>query len=370
MTKNWRFDRFGDNELHSWITMNLMQKTNSIGYEPYTDEFDAVIDISELINRDRAKEIIEFLTDYRLANIERPDYPKDPGELQILMDREKNEQDLLLGIPRGNGRRHLLDFHKATKDLQSRFSDEIQAIGIDPEQTAITFLIENSGATKGDTSYHIALTMIETCTALEALGIQTGVIGYTSRTYKGGSSHAKWESDGMPENPGRLDDLLHIVFKRPDVTMDDRGALGLYMIAEPKLKKENIFGEGLMWGAQAAASLDRPNKLLVHIANKPDSVSIVTLENDPSMKEKFREHSEAIVEEIDNAGEVAMSTVILAKHEYLIGMTQERRSALGRMLVVAECTGAATETLEAIFNGTTAAMERAMHLTPETKMTA
>lgn len=345
--------------------MDFLKVSEGAGYEPYTDEFDIISDISELVTVDRGKEIIEFLTKYRTAGIERPLYPTDRHELMIVVAREKDEDELVQAIPRGAPRKHILDFMKASKDIKTRLETVVTDIGLSPEQTSVTFLIENAGSTRGVPAYHIAMSTMETCKALDALGIQTSVIGYTTRSWKNSQTADKWAADGKPENPGRLDDVLKIVYKRPESPLDARALGWLHMIAEPKLKRENIFGEGLMWGAQAAASVDRENKLLIHVVSKPNSQSSVSLARDPEMKDKFFRHQEAIVHAIDDAGEIAMSTVLLGDGYWTKDMPYETRQALGQMMIASDKITSADVVLEAFIDGTTAAMERAMEISRE-----
>ncbi len=340
--------------------MDLWKATN--GYEPYTDEFDRIADVADLVTKERAAEIVRFLTEYKLANIERPEYPTDRDELLITMEKEKNEDPLVSAIPRGTSRKHLFGFLRAAKELRTRLGDDFRNLGLDPEETSVTFLIENSGSTRGELAYHIALSTMEMVQSLDKLGVETGVIGYTTQSWKGGNARKKRIDDGRPPNPGRLEDLLHIVYKRPDAPMDRIALIRMHLLADPALKKENVAGEGLMWGASAAAASTRPNKLLVHVVHKPESISDATISADGSFKEKFREHREAVVREIDESGEIAMSTLMLAPNERMHALTKELRPELGRMFVFAEGDGRADETLEGFVNGTVAAMERVAEL--------
>jgi hypothetical protein len=99
------------------------------------------------------------------------------------------------------------------------------------------------------------------------------------------------------------------------------------------------------------------------VVHKPESISQATFSADARFKEKFREHREAVIREIDESGDIAMSTLMLAPNEAMHARTQELRPELGRMFVIAEGDGRANETLEGFVNGTVAAMDRAVELT-------
>jgi Cobalamin biosynthesis protein CobT (nicotinate-mononucleotide:5, 6-dimethylbenzimidazole phosphoribosyltransferase) len=340
--------------------MDLWKATE--GYEPYTDEFDAIANVQDLVTRERAIEILKFMGGYRAARIDRPAFPEDPYEAMIALRNQAEESDLLSGIPHGAPRKHLIDFGRAVKDLRSTIREEFSMNDLDPSEVSVTMLVENSGSTRGELAYHIAMSAIEMCSALDGIGAETGVLGYTTASWKGGRSFTRWKEDGRPANPGRLEDLLHIVYKRPDEAMDDTALVKLHMLAEPRLRKENIFGEGLMWGATAAASTSRKTKLLIHVVNKPISVSQATFEADTLAGEKFRRHQEAVISEIDDAGEIAMSLVMLAPQDAMLETFREHRAAMGRMVVMAEGDGRADQTLQAFRSGLSACLERAATL--------
>lgn len=345
--------------------MDLWRATLESGYFPFSDEFDRIVDADQLVTKERAIEIVKFLTDYRLGRIERPPMPTDHHEMLISRRKEQNEDELIAAIPRGTSRKHLFDFAREAKELESSLRDEFAHLGLSPAETSVTFVIENSGSTRGETAYHLTLSTIEMCKALDGLGVETAVLGYTSDSWKGGISARRWIAEGRPRNPGRLDDLQHVIFKRPGATMDALSIGRLHMLADPRLKRENILGEGLMWGASAAATSDRPTRLLIHVVNKPNSVSQATFQANDDGEGLFRRHHEAVIAEIDAGGVLAMSMVMLSPSEGTIKNTREARDKLGRMVVVAEGSGRADETLQAFRDGVTAAMERSLELRDE-----
>jgi cobaltochelatase CobT len=219
-------------------------------------------------------------------------------------------------------------------------------------------VIENSGTTRGQTGVHTAMAAVELVEALEGMGVETAVLGYTSRTWLGGSSGEKWHDDGKPEASGRLEDLLHIVFKAPG---ESYAAKRIHMLADEKLKRENVNGEGLAWGASAAAASRRPNKLLVHVIHKHESHSQYTSKGDKGADAIFHRHFDAVVTEIDRAQVVAMSTVKLGQ----VGCypsQPERSDFPGEVPVIHATDMGAGAALEAFVSGTTAAIERASAL--------
>lgn len=118
--------------------MDLWNATLASGYEPYTDEFDVVMDVEQLVPVERVKRIASFLEEYAGARVERLELPeRDPVEYIIAIQRE-DKDDLLQGIPRGQGRRHLVDFSRAANALDGRVAEMISSSGLDPAETSVS----------------------------------------------------------------------------------------------------------------------------------------------------------------------------------------------------------------------------------------
>ena len=121
------------------------------------------------------------------------------------------------------------------RELESPFRD-----------TVFTLLVDCSGSMRGRSMSMAAVCADVLGSTLERCGIRTEVLGFTSRHWKGGDSRRQWEFAGKPAAPGRVSDLLHIVFKGAgDNWRRSRRNLGL-MLREGLLK-ENVDGEALAW---------------------------------------------------------------------------------------------------------------------------
>ncbi|MFX8453561.1 hypothetical protein ABTL48_21445, partial [Acinetobacter baumannii] len=65
------------------------------------------------------------------------------------------------------------------------------------------------------------ITVAATCAdilarTLERCGVKVEILGFTTRAWKGGQSREAWLAAGKPANPGRLNDLRHIIYKSAD----------------------------------------------------------------------------------------------------------------------------------------------------------
>jgi cobaltochelatase CobT len=101
---------------------------------------------------------------------------------------------------------------------------------------------------------------------LDRCGVQTEILGFTTRGWKGGQSREAWLSEGRPPHPGRLNDLRHILYKRADEPYRHaRKSLGLMM--REGLLKENIDGEALLWAHARLLARPEERRILLVISD-------------------------------------------------------------------------------------------------------
>ena len=112
--------------------------------------------------------------------------------------------------------------------------------------TVVTLLLDNSGSMRGRPIMVAAMCADILGRTLERCAVKTEILGFTTRAWKGGQSREKWTQDGKPANPGRLNDLRHIVYKSADEPWR-RAKKNLGLMMREGLLKENIDGEALMW---------------------------------------------------------------------------------------------------------------------------
>ena len=134
------------------------------------------------------------------------------------------------------------------------------------KDTVVSLLIDNSGSMRGR-PISIAATCADVLArTLERCGVATEILGFTTRGWKGGQSRELWLSDGRPPNPGRLNDLRHIIYKRADEPYrHSRRSLGLMM--REGLLKENIDGEGLLWAHARLLARPEERRILLVISD-------------------------------------------------------------------------------------------------------
>ena len=132
--------------------------------------------------------------------------------------------------------------------------------------TVVTLLIDNSGSMRGRPISIAAICADILARTLERVGVKTEILGFTTRTWKGGQSREDWLAAGRPANPGRLNDVRHIIYKQADEPWRRaRNALGLMM--REGLLKENIDGEALVWAHSRIIHRPEDRRILMVISD-------------------------------------------------------------------------------------------------------
>ena len=132
--------------------------------------------------------------------------------------------------------------------------------------TVVTLLIDNSGSMRGR-----PITVAATCAdilarTLERCGVKVELLGFTTRAWKGGLSRESWLQSGKPANPGRLNDLRHIIYKSADAPWR-RARKNLGLMMREGLLKENIDGEALDWAHKRLLGRPEQRKILMVISD-------------------------------------------------------------------------------------------------------
>ena len=132
--------------------------------------------------------------------------------------------------------------------------------------TVVTLLLDNSGSMRGRPISIAAICADVLARTLERCNVKVEILGFTTRAWKGGQSREKWLAEGRPMQPGRLNDLRHIVYKSADAPWRrTRPNLGLMM--KEGLLKENIDGEALEWAYRRMMPRREQRKILMVISD-------------------------------------------------------------------------------------------------------
>jgi len=229
-------------------------------YKVYTTRFDEIVEAGELCDEEELGRLRAYL-DQQMAGLQTV-VTRLANRLQrrLLAQQARSwdfdQEEGLLDAARLArvvvNPRHALSF-KIERDTE--FKD-----------TIVSLLIDNSGSMRGRPIAIAAICADILARTLERCGVQTEILGFTTRGWKGGQSREAWLADGRPASPGRLNDLRHIVYKRADEPYRRaRRHLGLMM--REGLLKENIDGEALLWAHNRLIARPEERRILMVISD-------------------------------------------------------------------------------------------------------
>ena len=206
--------------------------------------------------------------------------------------------------------------------------------------TIVTLLLDNSGSMRGR-----PITVAATCAdilarTLERCGVKVEILGFTTRAWKGGQSREAWLQAGKPPNPGRLNDLRHIIYKAAEAPWRrSRRSLGLMM--REGLLKENIDGEALAWAHSRLLVRPEQRKILMMISDGAP-VDDSTLSVNPG--NYLERHLRHVIEEIETRSPVELIAIGIG-HD----VTRYYRRAV-TIVDADELAGAMTDKLAELFD--------------------
>ncbi len=229
-------------------------------YRTYSEEFDEVIGAEELAE---AEELHRLRTQLdRQLDALQGAVAKLANRLQRLLMAQQNrswEFDLEEGmLDASRLPRIIIDpyyplSYKQEQDMEFR-------------DTVVTLLLDNSGSMRGRPITIAAICADILARTLERCHVKVEILGFTTRAWKGGQSREKWLAGGKPPNPGRLNDLRHIVYKSADAPWR-RSRKNLGLMLKEGLLKENIDGEALLWAHNRLLGRPESRRVLMVISD-------------------------------------------------------------------------------------------------------
>jgi len=323
-------DTFDDGELGDDETPGEATRPNSRGaneprgpeYHAFAPKFDEVIAAEDLCDHDELERLRSYL-DKQLAHLQGI-VARLANRLQRRLMAQQNrawEFDLY----------HPLSF---MNEKEATFRD-----------TVVTLLLDNSGSMRGR-----PITVAATCAdilarTLERCGVKVEILGFTTRAWKGGQSREAWLAAGKPPNPGRLNDLRHIIYKSADAPWR-RARKNLGLMMREGLLKENIDGEALDWAHKRLLGRSEQRKILMMISDGAP-VDDSTLSVNPG--NYLERHLRHVIEEIETRSPVELIAIGIG-HD----VTRYYRRAV-TIVDAEELGGAITEKLAELFSETNGA---------------
>ena len=282
---------------------NVIQKNNLYNgdqeYKVFTTEFDEVAkaetleDIKEIqkLRKNLDQQLIGFqdlIT--KLAN---------KLQRQLLAKQNRAwEFDLEEG---------LLDSSKLTRIIMDPYNSLsfMKEKDLDFKDTIVTLLIDNSGSMRGRPITIAALCADILSRTLERCSVKVEILGFTTKNWKGGKSREAWAKTDKPKNPGRLNDLRHIIYKGAD-TQWRQAKNNIGLMLKEGLLKENIDGEAISWAYNRIKKRNEERKILMVISDGAPVDDSTLSVNSGNFLEK---HLKKMVKSIETKGDVEILAI-------------------------------------------------------------
>jgi cobaltochelatase CobT len=268
-------------------------------YHPYTTEFDEVVDADALADPEELSRLRRLL-DQQLQHLHGV-VARLANRLQrrLLAKQTRSwEFDLEEGV---------LDTARLARVvvnpvLPLSFKQEKET---DFRDTVVTLLIDNSGSMRGRPITIAALSADILAHTLERCGVKVEILGFTTRAWKGGQSRERWIAGGKPANPGRLNDLRHIIYKGADAPWR-RARKNLGLMLREGLLKENIDGEALLWAYNRLIARQEQRRILMVISDgAPVDDSTLSINSGNYLEQHLRQ----VITSIEGSGAVELIAI-------------------------------------------------------------
>ena len=303
-------------------------------YHAFTTRFDEVVEADELCDAEELARLRSYL-DKQLSHLQGV-VGRLANRLQRRLLAQQNRSwnfDLEEGIlDPARLPRIIVDPHQPLSFKQEKDTEF--------RDTVVSLLIDNSGSMRGR-----PITVAATCAdilarTLERCGVKVEILGFTTRAWKGGQSRESWLQGGKPANPGRLNDLRHIVYKPADAPWR-RARRNLGLMMREGLLKENIDGEALDWAHQRLLARPEQRRILMVISDGAPVDDSTLSVNAGNYLERHLRH---VIEEIETRSPVELIAIGIG-HD----VTRYYRRAV-TIVDAEELGGAMTEKLAELFD--------------------
>ena len=201
----------------------------------------------------------------------------------------------------------LLDSSKLTRIIMDPYNSLSfkKEKDLDFKDTVVTLLIDNSGSMRGRPITIAAICADILSRTLERCSVKVEILGFTTKNWKGGKSREEWNKNNKPKNPGRLNDLRHIIYKSADIHWrQSKRNLGLML--KEGLLKENIDGEAISWAFNRLKKRKEERKILMVISDGAPVDDSTLSVNSGNFLEK---HLKKIVKFIESKSEIEILAI-------------------------------------------------------------
>jgi cobaltochelatase CobT len=272
----------------------------ALPYKAFTTSHDAVAIAYDLFDAQRLRELRESL------ERKRADLRRDLARLTARLQRRllaRQSRDWAFDLEDGLLDASRLDRVIVNPGFASAYKQEQESSFPD---TVVAILIDNSGSMRGKPIEISCLAADLISAALDRCGVASEILGFTTRQWKGGQSAKDWVRAGRPPDPGRVNDLLHIVYKSASEPAR-RARASLAAMLDPGLLKENIDGEALLWASRRLLMRPEKRRILIVISDGAP-VDQLTLEINTD-KQILDRHLRQVIAGIQSSGAIELTAI-------------------------------------------------------------
>ena len=243
----------------SWLE-SLVGQTTNFTYKVYSRNSDEEIKAEDLCSPEELQRLRKHLD--QLMGPSKATISKLAHRLQRFLMAQQNRS---WEFNKEEGMLDSARLHKIITDPLTALTYKVEK-DTEFRDTSVSILVDSSGSMRGRSMTVAAICADIISTTLERCNVKTEVLGFTTKQWKGGESRKMWIEDGKPENPGRLNDLRHIIFKSAD-TPWRRGQKNFGLMLREGLLKENVDGEALIWAHDRLSRRSEQRKILMVISD-------------------------------------------------------------------------------------------------------
>ncbi|MBL6081026.1 cobaltochelatase subunit CobT [Belnapia sp. T18] len=275
------------------------QTDDASRYHPFTTNFDETTDADELCDPEELGRLRQQL-DQQLSHLQ--------GVVSKLANRlqrrllAQQQRAWEFDLEEGQLDAARLARIVANPMLSLSYKREREA---DFRDTVVSLLIDNSGSMRGRPITVAAMCSDILARTLERCAVKTEILGFTTRAWKGGQSRERWVQEGKPRNPGRLNDLRHVIYKAADAPWR-RARKNLGLMLREGLLKENIDGEALEWAYKRLRVRPEHRRILMVISDGAP-VDDSTLSVNPG--NYLERHLRKVIGDIEGRGDVELIAI-------------------------------------------------------------
>ena len=292
-----------DTDSEKQSSKNVIQKMNintiDKNYNIFTNQFDEIVKAETLESVEEITKLRSNLDQQLVSFQDLITKLANKLQRQLLAKQNRSwEFDLEEG---------LLDSSKLTRIVMGPYHSLSfkKEKDLDFKDTVVTLLIDNSGSMRGRPITIAALCADILSRTLERCSVKVEILGFTTKNWKGGKSREYWNNNNQPKNPGRLNDLMHIIYKNAD-TQWRQSKKNLGLMLKEGLLKENIDGEAISWAFSRLKKREEERKILMVISDGAPVDDSTLSVNSGDFLEK---HLKKIVKFIENKSDVEILAI-------------------------------------------------------------